>query len=133
MRSMALALALAAATAGGGEAGGVATESARLGTSRVTLHVHPFLTGQELTALRLVMTNEEALKAFVPVAGSYAAMAVSPDDGFIRNGAPVASAVAMAGLPDAAGAASAALAACDAARKAAAACVVVLEVAPTKD
>ena len=120
-----------AATAAG--AGGVPTESARLGESRVTLHVHPFLSGQELTALRLVMSNEDALAVFVPAKGGYAAMAVSPDDGFIRDGVPVASAVALAGLPDADTATAQALAGCDSAKAGAAPCVVVLEVAPAKD
>lgn len=128
--------ALLAAGAGGVAAGPVPTESTRLGESRVTLHVHPFLTPQELTALRLVMTNPEALAVFLPAAegrtGGHAAMAVSPEEGFIRDGAPVASAVALSGLPDAAAAAAGAVAACDAARRSAAACVVVLEVAPAK-
>lgn len=128
---VAIAAATAAATAAG--AGGVPTESARLGESRVTLHVHPFLSGQELTALRLVMSNEDALAVFVPAQGGYAAMAVSPDDGFIREGVPVASAVALAGLPDAETAAAQALAGCDSAKSGAVPCVVVLEVAPAKD
>ena len=134
-RTAAAAALLAAATCGV-SAGPVPTESMRLGEARVTLHVHPFLTPQELTALRLVMTNEEALAVFLPPAkgkaGRHAAMAVSPDEGFIRDGAPVGSAVALSGLDDAAAAAAAALAACEAARKAAAPCVLVLEVAPAK-
>jgi hypothetical protein len=111
----------------------VPVETAKLGKSGVTLHVHPFLTDEELATLRLVMTNKDALAVFVPgKPGSYAALAMSPDEGFIRDGQPVASAMALADFPDAATAAAEAAAACDAARKAKskAPCVVVLEVGP---
>jgi hypothetical protein len=107
-----------------------ATEVARLGDSVITLHLHDFLTPEELTTLRLVASNDQALSLFVPNRKGYAAIAVSPNEGFIRDGAPVASAKALAELPDAAGAKSAALEACNAARSAKADCVIVLEVAP---
>ncbi|MDP3264533.1 MAG: hypothetical protein U1E06_01330 [Tabrizicola sp.] len=108
----------------------VPVETSTLGTSAITLHLHPFLTEEELTTLRLVMTNEQALSLFVPGTPGHAALAVSPDDGFIRVGAPMGSATAVADLPDAAAAAAAALAGCDAAKQTEAPCVVVLEIAP---
>lgn len=107
-----------------------AVEEATLGEASIRLHPHPFLTAEELATLRLVMTNEQALSLFVPNNAGHAALAVSPEDGFIRDGKPVASAIAIADLPDAAAAASAALAGCDGAKTGAAPCVVVLEVAP---
>lgn len=106
------------------------TEVATLGTSTVTLHVHSFLTEEELTVLRLIGTSEEALGLFVVSPNGHAAIAVSPDEGFIREGAPVASAIAVADLPDAEAAKADALKACDAARTAAAACVILLQVSP---
>ena len=109
----------------------VKTEVAELGGSSITLHLHPFLTETELATLRVVMTNPEALALFVPDASKgYAALAVSPEDGFLPAGAPAASAQAIGGLPDQATAAKDALAACDKLRKGAAACVLVLEIAP---
>ena len=69
-------------------------------------------------------------RIFVPEGGGHAAMAMAPDDGFIRDGAAVKSAVALAGLPDAATAGAEAVKACEALRKGTAACVVVLEIAP---
>lgn len=113
----------------------VPVETAKLGKSNVTLHVQPFLTEEELATLRLVMTNKDALAVFVPgKPGSFAALAVSPDEGFIRDGQPVASAQALADFKDGATAATEAMAACDAARakKSKAPCVVVLEVGPVK-
>lgn len=114
-------------------------EEAVLNGARVTLHPVEFLTAEEQTTLRLVLTNAQALALFVPGAAEgagakgHAALAMSPDEGFIRDGKPVASATALAELPDAAAAASAAIAACDAARASdAAACVLVLEVAPAE-
>ena len=118
------------ATAGMSRAGDVPVESAVLGTSAITLHVQPFLTKEELVTLRLVMTNDQALSLFVPDKAGFAALAVSPEDGFIRDGAPVISAIALAGLPDAATAAAKAVEACNAARAGTADCVTVLEIAP---
>jgi hypothetical protein len=105
-------------------------ETAVLGASAITLHLQPFLTEEEVTTLRFVMTNEQALELFVPRTGGFAALAMSPDDGFIREGAPVKSAVAVGDLPDAAAASASAMTACEAAKKGAAACVIVLEIAP---
>ncbi len=108
----------------------VPMETAINGAATVTLYLHPFLTGAELATLRLVATDAQALSLFVPSGTGHAALAVSPREGFVRDGALVASAVAIGGLPDATSARTAALAACDTARRAKAACVVVLEVAP---
>lgn len=107
-----------------------AIEEATLGTFKVRLYAHSFLTPDELATLRLVMTNEQALSIFVPGTGGFAALAASPSQGVIRDGKPVASAIALADLPDAAAAAKAATAACDGARKGGDPCVVVLEIAP---
>lgn len=108
----------------------VATEVNELGASRVTLHLHSFLQQDELQTLRVVATHEEALKLFVPGKKGHAAIAAAPREGFIRNGVPVASAVALSELPDAETARRDVLAACDAARKGGSGCVVILEVAP---
>ena len=122
-------VALGLATAGAAEA--VKTETGALGASSITLHLQPFLTETELATLRVVMTNPDALAIFVPdTSKGFAALAVSPDDGFLPAGAPAASAQAIGGLPDAASAAIDALAACDKLRKGDAACVLVLEIAP---
>jgi hypothetical protein len=108
------------------------TEQATLGTSAITLTVWPFLTADELTVLRLVTTDANALALFVPDAAGYSAMAASPDDGFIRDGAPVASAIALSGLPDAETARADALAACTEKKLGAADCVIVLDIAPAE-
>lgn len=129
VKSIRVAAALAV-LAGSAHAGEIAIEEAKLGASAVRLYVHPFLAADELATLRLVLTNEQALSLFVPNAKGFAALAAAPGEGVIREGKPVASAIALAELPDAAAAAKAATAACDAARKGGEACVVVLEVAP---
>lgn len=129
--------AVLAALAGAAVAQGK-VEEAELNGARITLHMQDFLTPEEQTTLRLVLTNEQALGLFVPGAldGSgvkgHAALAMSPDEGFIREGKPVASAIALAELPDAEAAAKAATEACDTAKAPSAApCVLVLEVAPS--
>ncbi|MDO8884427.1 hypothetical protein [Pseudotabrizicola sp.] len=110
----------------------VPVEAGVNGGSAVNLHLHPFLTPDEVTTLRLVASNDQALSLFVTSRTGHAALAVSPDEGFIRDGSAVASAVALGDLPDADAARTAALAACDTARKAKSPCVVVLEVAPAR-
>lgn len=110
----------------------VPVETGRLGKQEITLHVHPFLLADELDVLRKVLVNKDVLAVLVPAKGGYAALSVSPDDGFIRDGVPVESAVALAQLPDAETARTETLKACDAARKGRADCVVVLEIAPRK-
>lgn len=121
---------LATLIAGAAHAQEVPNETAELAGSQVTLHLHPFLTEEELATLRLVQSNKDALAVFVPGKAGFAALAVSPDDGFLREGALVPSAVALAELPDAETAAAEAVKACDAAKKGKAPCVVVLDVAP---
>jgi hypothetical protein len=110
----------------------VEVEKSINGESAVTLYVQPFLDATELAMLRLVATNKEALALFVPSAKGYAAMAAAPKEGFIKDGAPVPSAVALSDLPDAATASEAALKACNAARKTSVDCVILLEVGPAK-
>jgi hypothetical protein len=107
-------------------------ETGTLEGAKVSIHTWDFLTPDELAALRLVLVNKDALALFVPAdgTGGFAALAVSPDDGFIRDGALAKSASAIAGLETAEAAATAALEACDAARKGKENCAVVLEVAP---
>lgn len=130
---MAMGAAAGIALAGAVEAGTVPTETARLGKAEITLSLHDFLTQEELATLRLVMTNQQALEIFLPAGqGGHAALAVSPDEGFIREGKPVKSAVAMAGLPDAETARTEALKACEAARTGVAQCVVALTVTPVE-
>jgi hypothetical protein len=132
MRVILMAGAVAALAAGTARAE-VAAETKVLGDFSVTLHVHPFLTEEELVTLRLVQTNTEALAIFVPeAAAGHAAMAAAPGEGFIRDAKVVPSAVAIAGMADADSAATAALEGCEAARKGGDACVVVLEVAPAQ-
>lgn len=102
-----------------------------LGASRITLHLHDFLTDEELAVLRLVGQNEEALALFLPEgAGGFGALAVAPADGFIRDGMPAESAVALSELPDMDGAKAAAVAQCNTLRSGGRACEVVLEIAP---
>ena len=121
-----------AACAGLAQAQTVPVETGVNGGSAVSLYLHPFLTPEELATLRLVASNDQALSLFVTSRTGHAALAVSPDDGFVRDGRPVASAVALGDLADPDAARSAALAACDTARKGVAPCVVVLEVAPSQ-
>lgn len=108
----------------------IATEVSTLGEYTITLHLHPFLNAQDLEILRMIATSSEALALFVPDAAGFSAMAASPDDGFIADGVPTASVVALGGLPDAATAAANATAGCKAASSAASDCVVILEIAP---
>jgi hypothetical protein len=124
----AVVLMLAASIAAAQDA--VPTEVSTLDGATVTVHLQPFLSEQEIGLLRLVATNSDALAVFVPDRNGFAAMAVSPDDGFIRDGVPVASAVALSALPDAATAAANAIAACESKRSGAAPCVVVLDISP---
>ncbi len=108
----------------------VATEVAVLGDYTITLHVQPFLTEEDLTILRLVQSSQDALALFVPQADGFAAMAASPDDGFVKDGVPAASVAALGGLADAATAAANATDACQKAKQGAADCVLILEIAP---
>lgn len=124
-------VAAAVLAAGTLQAQTVPVETGVNGGSAVSLHLHPFLTPEEVSTLRLVASNDQALSLFVTSRTGHAAMAMSPEEGFVRNGSPVPSAVALGDLPDAAAARTSALAECDKLRKASAPCVVVLEVAPS--
>jgi hypothetical protein len=135
MRSRAIlcAASFAACVAGAASAQGtVATETLDPGNAVVTLHLHGFLTEQERTILRQIGSNADAMRTFLGGQTGYAAIAASPAEGFFRKGAPVASAVALSQLPDAESARRGAIAACQRAAKARAACVPVLEVAPRR-
>lgn len=101
-----------------------------LGAQQVTIYDHAFLSAEERATLELVARNEQALALFVTKPGRYAAMAVSPEDGFIRGGQPVASASALSDLETRDQARAAALKTCNAARKGKKDCLLVLEVAP---
>ncbi len=124
---------LAAGTAWAGDA---PVEVSKLDGSQVTLHVYPFLKDEELRTLRLVATNRDALSVFLPSKDNkhFAALALSPDDGFLADGAPAATAVALGDFPDAATAAKATVDACNAkrAKTAKKSCGTVLEVGPAK-
>lgn len=108
----------------------VPVETATLDKSQITLHLHPFLNTEELDLLRVIMMSKEAMALFLPGDKGHAAIAVSPEEGFIRDGAPPASATALADFPDAETARAETLKICDAAKKTAAPCVVILEIAP---
>ncbi len=124
----AMAAAMIVVLAAGLAQAGVPVEKSKLSGAKITLYLHPFLTEEEVMTLRLVASNKDALKLFVPSDAGFAAIALAPDEGFVRNGQPVASAFAIAGLPDAATAAAAALQGCEAARKTGPACVIVMEI-----
>lgn len=106
------------------------TERYELSGAVVTLNILPFLREDEVATLRLVGQSQEALALFVPADGGYAAMALAPADGFIREGVPADSAIAMSGLPDAEAARAAALRECNATRSGGPACVVAMEITP---
>lgn len=126
---LALAVTLGLSLAGMANAEGpVETETLRAGNIAVTLHLHAFLTDAERDALRQLGSSAEAMRTFLGDTDGFAAIAVSPEEGFIRNGMPVESAVALSQLPDAEAARSNARAACE--ENAAGTCVVVLEAAP---
>ncbi len=130
MKTMPLALATCLIPLGVFAQDAVPTEVSTLDGAAVTVHLQPFLSEQELGLLRLVATNSDALAVFVPDRNGFAAMAVSPDDGFIRDGVPVGSAVALSAMPDAATAAAEAIAGCEEKRTGTAPCVVVLDISP---
>ncbi|MGY6549497.1 MAG: hypothetical protein ACXIU7_10905 [Roseinatronobacter sp.] len=105
-------------------------ESFELDGVRVTIFAAPFLTEEELQTLRVVGQNRDALSIFVPEGDGYAAIAIAPAEGLVRNGIPANSAMAIAGLPDIATARARALEGCNALRSGGGVCEVVLEVAP---
>ena len=126
MRFLVLALEM---MAGAAQAQDVPVEVHKLAGQQITLHVYPFLTAGELTTLRLVATNKQALQLFITSKG-YSAIAVAPNEGFAPGGAPAPSATAIGDFGDAVTAAKAAVKQCDAKRHGGDGCVVVLEVGP---
>lgn len=108
----------------------VPTEVFTLDAVDVTVHLHPFLTEEEATTLRFVGQSPDALALFLPAGNKFGAIALAPEDGFIRDGQPVDSASAVADLPDATQARDAALMECNAVRSGGPSCVIVLEIAP---
>lgn len=112
------------------QAAEIKAEVSTNGGAQVRVFLHDFLTAEELATLRVVASNAQALELFVKSNKGFAAMAASPAEGVIRKGKPVASAIAIADLPDQAAAHQAALKACNAAKKSAGDCAIVLDVAP---
>jgi len=108
----------------------VAREVTNLDQFSVTLHVQPFLSESDLEILRMIATSPEALALFMPDTAGFSAMAASPEDGFLQADQPAASVTALGGLPDAATAASDAIAGCQKTSKSATSGVLLLEVAP---
>lgn len=108
----------------------VAAEVFQLDGIAVTVLPHAFLSEEELMTLRLVGQNRDALAVFIPEGSGFAALAVAPEEGFVRGGMPVESASAISGLPDLASARDTALAECNAVRNGGQTCEIVLEVAP---
>ncbi len=122
--------ALAGAMISGAARAEVPVEVSTIDGYQVTIHLHDFLTEQELGVFRLIGSNSQMLQAFLQGGTGFGAMALSPDDGYIRGGLPSGSASARMGLADAQAAAASALETCNAARTGAAECVVVLELGP---
>lgn len=125
-----LSLSLAVLPVTGSGQSSVNTEELSAGAFSVTLHLHSFLQRDELHILRQMGTSEEVMLTFIGPDDSYGAIAVSPRQGFFRNGAPVPSALPVAQLPDAETARQAAIEACS--NAAGSRCVVVLEAAPAR-
>ncbi len=121
---------LAMVLASGAPAQQIQSEQYQLDGVLVTILPHDFLSEEELMTLRLVGQNRDALSIFLPQGDGFAALAVAPNEGFVRAGQPVDSAHIMAGLPDVSAARAAALAECNGARSGGPACEIVLEVAP---
>lgn len=101
-----------------------------LDRSRIIVYPHEFLDDSELAILRSVGQDRNVLAFFMGSQAGHGAIAVAPDQGFIRDGMPAPGATALAQLPDPATARHAALDLCAAERDNDAPCVVVLEVIP---
>ena len=125
-----LATAMTLASVGLASAQEVPTEHYQMDGVEISVLAHEFLSEDELMTLRLVGQNRDALALFVPEGPGYAALAIAPAEGFVRDGVPVDSAIAMSGLQDLESARASALEACDAARQTDDSCVIALEVAP---
>ena len=125
----ALLLGLGLATLGA-PSGAAERETFSLGGNTVTVHAFEFLDQQELDTLRLVGTDPQALALFMGEGSGHGAIALAPDQGFIRDGMPAPGVAALAQLPDAETAREAALSMCEQERGSGSACVVVLELTP---
>lgn len=119
------------ATTGGAVAQDVPREVTRGDGLEVTLHRHPGLAAEDRDMLQALAAQPAALAGLLGASG-FAAIALAPAEGMIRDGVPADSATAIGQLPDAATARAAALEGCTAARRSGPACVVVLEVAPLR-
>ncbi len=74
-------------------------ETAVIGGAKVTIYAMEFLSEEEVSTLRLVLTAPEALALFVPEGGGHAALAVSTRGWLLfRDGALVKSSTAIAGM-----------------------------------
>lgn len=111
---------------------GAPVETTVLGGSKIALHLHGFLTPEDLATLRFVASNPDGLGLFIQNGARFAAIALAPEEGFLRGGQPVASATAMSDLPDLATARQAAITRCNEMRQTKAACVIALEVSPAQ-
>jgi hypothetical protein len=122
--------ALAFLAAGAARADLPPTETVDLGEVRVTIYTWAFLSEAELSALRLAQADAGALARLVPAAKGFAAVAVSPDEAFLQDGALIAPGQAVSGLPTLEAAWMAAYEACNALRTGETDCTIVLEIAP---
>lgn len=111
---------------------GVPVETTVLGQSKIALHLHGFLTAEDLATLRFVASNHDGLGLFIQNGARFAVIVLAPEEGFLRGGQPVPSATAMSDLPDLASARQAALSRCNELRQSKPACVVALEVSPAQ-
>lgn len=107
-----------------------AQEVTTLGTHIITITLHPFLSDEDLTVLRFIASAPEALALFITSNDGHAAIAVSPDEGFVKDGAPTAGVGALGGLPDAETAARDAVAACQKSATTPTPCQVILQISP---
>ena len=130
MQKTALAITMTTLLATAAQAQQTMVETYHQDGAEVRVVLHPFLTDEETMTLRLVGQTPEALALFVSEGPGFSAMAVAPEEGLVRDGAPVASAIALSGVESADTARQAATEACDAARSTNTPCAVVLEVAP---
>ncbi|MCC1482027.1 hypothetical protein [Roseibaca sp. Y0-43] len=108
----------------------VPRETYTLDGVQIALSLHSFLSPEGVAMLRLVGQNRDALALFVPDGARFAAMALAPEDGLVKDGLLAESAVAVADLPSLDEARAAALDGCNAARSGGPDCVIALEIQP---
>jgi hypothetical protein len=95
----------------------------------VAIWTYLSLSDEEIGLLNSFLDQPAALQGWLPLTG-HGALAFAPDEGLLRQGARVPSAVAVGGMASREAASAAALAGCDALRQSAQPCLVVLQVAP---